>query len=148
MGFRVWSSSYHFMCHINLLSVEYWFLWGKNFFYIFILIKTGMSGLVQTVCPISLPLVSGWRHTSLYTVTTNPSRLVLITYTVCHFYILDPGQCRGCWCPSSSPGLGVGGALRFLVLGTIGWEERPPRGQLWMEQCLTSLKYWPIWYTI
>ena len=23
-------------------------------------------------------------------------------------------------------------------------EERPPRGQLWMEQCLTSLKYWPI----
>ena len=23
-------------------------------------------------------------------------------------------------------------------------EERPPRGQLWMEQCLTPLKYWPI----
>ena len=38
----------------------------------------------------------------------------------------------------------VGGAVRFLVLGTIGQEERPPRGQLWMEQCLTSLKYWPI----
>ena len=39
---------------------------------------------------------------------------------------------------------GVGGAVRFLVVGTIGREERPPRGQLWMEQCLTSLKYWPI----
>ena len=22
--------------------------------------------------------------------------------------------------------------------------ERPPRGQLWVEQCLTSLKYWPV----
>ena len=40
--------------------------------------------------------------------------------------------------------LGVGGAVRFLVVGTIGKEESPPRGQLWMEQCLTSLKYWPI----
>ena len=40
--------------------------------------------------------------------------------------------------------LGVGGAVRFLVVGTIGQEERPPQGQLWMEQCLTSLKYWPI----
>ena len=40
--------------------------------------------------------------------------------------------------------MGVGGAVRFLVVGTIGQEERPPRGQLWMEQCLTSLKYWPI----
>ena len=39
---------------------------------------------------------------------------------------------------------GVGGAVRFLVVGTIGQEERPPRCQLWMEQCLTSLKYWPI----
>ena len=39
---------------------------------------------------------------------------------------------------------GVGGAVRFLVVGTIGEEERPPWGQLWMEQCLTSLKYWPI----
>ena len=39
---------------------------------------------------------------------------------------------------------GVGGAVRFFVVGTIGQEERPPRGQLWMEQCLTSLKYWPI----
>ena len=39
---------------------------------------------------------------------------------------------------------GVGGAVRFLVVGTIGQEERPPRGQLWMEQCLTLLKYWPI----
>ena len=28
---------------------------------------------------------------------------------------------------------GVGGAVRFLVVGTIGKEERPPRGQLWME---------------
>ena len=36
---------------------------------------------------------------------------------------------------------GVGGAVRFLVVGTIGQE-------LWMEQCLTLLKYWPIWYTI
>ena len=40
--------------------------------------------------------------------------------------------------------MGVGGAVRFLVVGTIGQGERPPRGQLWMEQCLTSLKYWPI----
>ena len=39
---------------------------------------------------------------------------------------------------------GVGGAVRFLVVGTIGQGERPPRGQLWMEQCLTLLKYWPI----
>ena len=31
---------------------------------------------------------------------------------------------------------GVGVAVRFLVVGTIGQEERPPRGQLWMEQCL------------
>ena len=37
-----------------------------------------------------------------------------------------------------------GGAVRFLVVGTIGSEERPPRCQLWMEQCLTLLKYWPI----
>ena len=41
-------------------------------------------------------------------------------------------------------GVGVGGAVRFLLVGTIGQEERPPRGQLWMEQCLTSVKYWPI----
>ena len=39
---------------------------------------------------------------------------------------------------------GVGGAVRFLVVGTIGTEERPPRGQLWMEQYLISLKYWLI----
>ena len=39
---------------------------------------------------------------------------------------------------------GVGGAVRFLVVGTISQGERPPRGQLWMQQCLTSLKYWPI----
>ena len=39
---------------------------------------------------------------------------------------------------------GVCGAVRFLGVGTIGQEERPPRGQLWVEQCLTSLKYWPI----
>ena len=43
---------------------------------------------------------------------------------------------------------GVGGAVRFLVVGTIGQRERPPRGQLWMEQCLTLLKYWPIKFTI
>ena len=46
--------------------------------------------------------------------------------------------------PSSLSSMGVGGAVRFLVVGTIGQRERPPRGQLWMEQCLTSLKYWPI----
>ena len=39
---------------------------------------------------------------------------------------------------------GVGGVVRFLVVGTIGKEERPPWGQLWMEQYLISLKYWPI----
>ena len=39
---------------------------------------------------------------------------------------------------------GVGGAVRFLVVGIIGIEKRPPRGQLWMEQYLISLKYWPI----
>ena len=39
---------------------------------------------------------------------------------------------------------GVGGAVRFVVVGTIGKEERQPRGQLWMEQYLISLKYWPI----
>ena len=39
---------------------------------------------------------------------------------------------------------GVGGAVRFLVVGTIGKEERPLRGHLWMEQYLISLKYWPI----
>ena len=39
---------------------------------------------------------------------------------------------------------GMGGAVRFLVVGIIGKEERPPPGQPWMEQCLTSLKYWPI----
>ena len=43
---------------------------------------------------------------------------------------------------------GVGGAVRFLVVGTIGKGERLPRGQLWIEQYLISLKYWPIWYTI
>ena len=43
---------------------------------------------------------------------------------------------------------GLGGAVRFLVVGTIGKEERPPRGQLWMVQYLISLKYWPILYTI
>ena len=44
----------------------------------------------------------------------------------------------------SRPHYGVGWAVRFLAVGTIGQEERPPQGQLWMEQCLTSLKYWPI----
>ena len=59
--------------------------------------------------------------------------------------------------------VGVGGAVRFLVVSTIGQEERPPRGQLWMEQCLTSsntglsstqyeqipiiLGVWPFWLT-
>ena len=53
------------------------------------------------------------------------------------------------WYPSTLKNeQGVGGAVRFLVVGTIGKEERPPWGQLWMEQCLTSLKYWPILYTI
>ena len=32
----------------------------------------------------------------------------------------------------------------WIAMGTIGKEERPPRGQLWMEQYLISLKYWPI----
>ena len=36
----------------------------------------------------------------------------------------------------------------YLTVAYIGQGERPPRGQLWMEQCLTSLKYWPIQYTI
>ena len=44
--------------------------------------------------------------------------------------------------------LGVGGAVGFLVVGTIVKEERPQWGQPWMEQYLISLKYWPIWYTI
>ena len=56
-----------------------------------------------------------------------------------HLYL---GFGHFCWLPSFF--WGVGGAVRFLVVGTIGQEERPPRGQLWMEQCLTSLKYWPI----
>ena len=34
---------------------------------------------------------------------------------------------------------GAAGAVRFLVVGTIGKKERPPRGQLWMEQYLPSL---------
>ena len=57
----------------------------------------------------------------------------------------------------------VGGAVRFLVMGTVGEEERPPRGQLWMDQYLfhsitglSSTKYeqirnifgvWPFWLT-
>ena len=52
------------------------------------------------------------------------------------FYVLIPHM--------SLYSMGVGGAVRFLVVGTIGQRERPPRGQLWMEQCLTPLKYWPI----
>ena len=35
---------------------------------------------------------------------------------------------------------GVGVAVRFLVVGFIGQEEKPPRGHLWMEQYLISLK--------
>ena len=36
--------------------------------------------------------------------------------------------------------VGVGGAVKFLVVGTIGKEEWAPRGQLWMEQyfCVSS----------
>ena len=33
--------------------------------------------------------------------------------------------------------------VRFLMVGTIGKEERPPRGQLWMEKYLISLKSLP-----
>ena len=40
--------------------------------------------------------------------------------------------------------IGVGGVVRFLVVDTIGKEERPPRGQLWKEQYLISFKYWAI----
>ena len=56
--------------------------------------------------------------------------------------------------------MGWVGAVRFLVVGTIGKEERPPRGQLWMEQYLftglSSTQYeqipiifgvWPFWLT-
>ena len=42
----------------------------------------------------------------------------------------------------------VGRAVRFLVVGTISKEERPPRGQLWMEQYFTSFMFWPFLYTI
>ena len=52
------------------------------------------------------------------------------------------------WVNSLWPSDGVSGAVRFLEVGTVGKEERPPRGQLWMEQYLISLKYWPIWYKI
>ena len=34
------------------------------------------------------------------------------------------------------PHLGVSGAVRFLVVGTIGQEERPLQGQLWMADSL------------
>ena len=47
-------------------------------------------------------------------------------------------------CINTATYRGVGGTVRFLVVGTIDQEERPPLGQLWMEECLTSLKYWPI----
>ena len=43
---------------------------------------------------------------------------------------------------------GVGEAVRFLVVGTISKEEKPPWGQLWVEQYLTLLKHFPILYTI
>ena len=65
-----------------------------------------------------------------------PMMIILLTHTVLRKK-QNPGSQNG-----------VGGAVRFLVVGTIGQGERPPRGQLWMEQCLTSLKYWPIQYTI
>ena len=49
------------------------------------------------------------------------------------------------WCHNDlASWIGVGVAVRFLVVGTISKEERPPQGQLWMEQYLISLKYWPI----
>ena len=54
---------------------------------------------------------------------------VVVRYEMLKNFVINPG---------------VGGAVRFLVVGTIGQRERPPRGQLWVEQCLTSLKYWPI----
>ena len=47
-------------------------------------------------------------------------------------------------CSNSIANAGVDGAVRLLVVGTSGKEERPPRRQLWMEQYLISIKYWPI----
>ena len=38
----------------------------------------------------------------------------------------------------------MGRDVGFLVVGTISKEKRPPQDQLWMEQYLASLKYWPI----
>ena len=32
--------------------------------------------------------------------------------------------------------MGMGAAVRILVVGTFGKEERPPQGQFWMEQSL------------
>ena len=62
------------------------------------------------------------------------------TLALCASYLLRPTD-NACHLQNK---VGVGGAVRFLVVGTIGQEERPQRGQLWMEQCLTSLKYWPL----
>ena len=88
---------------------------------------------------ISLKSLDGF---SLFEVLWNcPDLKLHIVMVICPF--APYGFAHG-----SETCLGVGGAVRFLVVGTIGQEERPPRGQLWMEQCLTSLKYWPIWYTI
>ena len=40
----------------------------------------------------------------------------------------------------------VGGAVKFLVVGTISTEDRPPQDELCMVQYLTYLKHWPIKY--
>ena len=53
------------------------------------------------------------------------------------------GQVMGRYRQTTS-NYGVGGAVRFLVVGNIGKEERPPWGQLWIKQYLTLPKYWPI----
>ena len=57
----------------------------------------------------------------------------VIQYILPDLYILCPKYLR---CSSNG---GVDGAVKFLVVGTIGKEERPPQGQLWMEQYLISL---------
>ena len=47
------------------------------------------------------------------------------------------------WCFLwSAPEQGGGWGCEVSCVATIGKEERPLRGQLWMEQYLISLKYW------
>ena len=65
-----------------------------------------------------------------------PKYIYLWTFA---FFCVYVGVGGGGWA-----GAGGGVAVRFLIVGTIGNEERPPRGQLWMEQYVISLKYWPI----